>query len=201
MTFCYLAVLLYYIIRLFADNTNRMVEFMQVAKKICLLGDFSVGKTSLVRRFTENRFDDRYLSTIGVKVSRKVIELQTTGQVTLTLMIWDTSGSEPFNNIVRTYYQGAAGALLVCDLTREETLASLAAYAQDFCSVNANVPLVVLANKVDLHNERAVPDEQVVTATTELGAPWLHTSAKTGAGVDEAFHLLGQHIYMQRNLK
>lgn len=165
---------------------------MQLVKKICLLGDFSVGKTSLIRRFTENRFDESYLSTIGVKVSRKSIALHTTVPTMLTLMIWDTSGSEPFTNIVQTYYQGASGAVLVCDLTRAETVNSLSKYAHNFLNVNASVPLVVLVNKVDMINERSVSDELIAEMIAPLGAPWLHTSAKTGEGVDEAFHLLGR---------
>ncbi len=170
---------------------------MHYIKKICLLGDFSVGKTSLIRRFTENRFDDSYLSTIGVKVSRKEIPLQVAAPVTLTLMIWDTSGSEPFTNIVRTYYQGASGALLVGDLTRAETVASLATYAREFHSVNVAVPLVVLANKADLIKERTVSDDLIAEVTAPLSASWLYTSAKTGEGVDAAFHLLGQLIYTE----
>lgn len=167
---------------------------MHYVKKICLLGDFSVGKTSLVRRFTENRFDDRYLSTLGVKVSRKLLSLEPKAPVQVTLMIWDTSGGDPFSNVVRSYYQGASGALLVCDLTRIDTIASMQRYAHEFRNVNAGVPLVVLLNKVDLINERMVSDDLIAETTTALGAPWFYSSAKTGQGVEPGFHALGELI-------
>jgi small GTP-binding protein len=172
---------------------------MQYTKKICLIGDFSVGKTSLIRRFTEGRFDDSYLSTIGVKVSRKQILLDTSGQVEITFMIWDTAGSEGFSNIVRRYYQGAAGALLVCDLTRAATVQSLEAYARDFHSINAGVPLVILANKVDLVQERAVTSDQLDEINRTLNAAHIYTSAKSGEGVEEGFYRLGRLIDAERS--
>ena len=91
----------------------------QYSKKICLLGDFSVGKTSLVRRFVHNRFDDQYISTIGVKVSRKTVVLPVADDlVELTLMVWDLAGSQGTTPIAASYLRGAVGAVLVCDLTR-----------------------------------------------------------------------------------
>ncbi|MFN3372526.1 MAG: Rab family GTPase, partial [Chloroflexus sp.] len=89
----------------------------QLAAKICLLGEFSVGKTSLIRRFVEGIFDERYLSTLGVKISRHSLTID---HIDMNLIIWDTTGGERFNQIVQNYYRGAAGALLVCDLTRPD---------------------------------------------------------------------------------
>src|SRR5512147_1281675 len=110
-----------------------------IQKKVCLLGDFAVGKTSLVRRYVEGRFDDKYLSTIGVKISRKTLA-RSTG--TLNLLIWDLAGSDEFNTIAPSYLRGAAGALIVCDLTRPETLKVFAQYAEMLHSQAANVPLI-----------------------------------------------------------
>lgn len=90
-----------------------------VQRKVCLLGDFAVGKTSLVRRFVDNRFDDKYLSSIGVKVSRKTLNRS---DHTLNLLIWDLVGGNEFSRREIGYLVGAAGALLVCDLTRLETV-------------------------------------------------------------------------------
>ena len=93
-----------------------------ISKKVCLLGDFAVGKTSLVRRFVLNIFEDRYLSTIGVKVSRKTVVTPGPGDlIELTLMLWDLAGSEEFDQVRASYLRGASGAVLVCDLTRPET--------------------------------------------------------------------------------
>ena len=115
---------------------------MNYSTKICLIGDFAVGKTSLIRRFTESRFSDTYLSTIGVRVSRRVVQIADTPPTALTMLIWDTAGSEPFTTIVRSYYRGARGAALVCDLTRSDTAAALERYAQEFLQVNPCVPLL-----------------------------------------------------------
>ena len=110
---------------------------MAFSKKVCLLGEFAVGKTSLVRRFVQNFFDDRYISTVGVKVSRKTMSFPRAGEVVeLTMMIWDLAGSEEFDRVRASYLRGTAGALLVCDLTRPETLHGLRAYANDLFSVN-----------------------------------------------------------------
>lgn len=169
---------------------------MSYSVKVCVLGDFSVGKTSLVRKFAESRFDDRYLSTIGVRVSRKVIQLP---EEIVTMLVWDTAGSEPFNDVVRAYYRGASGALLVCDLTRPNTVQSLSSYAQQFHSVNPGVPLIILGNKVDLVGTRVVSDDQIARAADQLNAPWYLTSAKTGEAVEESFQALGRFIHLERN--
>ena len=94
-----------------------------LSAKVCLLGDYAVGKTSLVRRFVYNMFDDRYLSTIGVKVSRKVVALAREDEVVeLTLMLWDLAGSEEFDSVRASYLRGAVAGLIVCDLTQPTSL-------------------------------------------------------------------------------
>lgn len=165
---------------------------MNLIAKVCLIGDFAVGKTSLIRRFTESRFSETYLSTIGIRVSRKT--LQTPDSSSLTLLIWDTAGSEPFTTVVRSYYRGSRGAALVCDVTRPETLASLLRYADEFHAVNPDVPLIVMANKIDLRSERAVSEAQLDEIAAALDAQLFFTSARTGEGVEEAFLALGQAI-------
>lgn len=162
-----------------------------VMKKVCLLGDFSVGKTSLVRRFVEGRFDDRYLSTIGVKISRKELERETH---TLNLLIWDLAGSEEFEHVSQRYLLGASGALIVCDLTRPDTVAVLEDYAEQMTAMNPDVAIVLIGNKVDLVEERAVEDDTIAAAAEALGRPWLLTSAKSGEKVDDAFLLLADQI-------
>ena len=162
-----------------------------VQKKICLLGDFAVGKTSLIRRFIEGIFEDKYLSTIGTKISRKVITIQ---DYTLTLLIWDLAGSEKFSRMMHSYYRGASGAILVCDLTRIETLTTLAGYAEDFWRLNAGTPLVVVGNKVDLVEQRTISDKDLANISAQLDAHWFTSSAKTGENVAAFFRILGQQI-------
>jgi small GTP-binding protein len=166
-----------------------------ISKKVCLLGDFAVGKTSLVRRFIYSIFDDRYLSTIGVKVSRKVLATPRGEDVVeLTMMLWDLAGAEEFDGVRASYLRGSSGALLVCDLTRRATLDTLRAYEKDLHSVAPGVPIVVAANKSDLRDQYQISEEQVNFAAGEIHAPYYLTSAKSGGGVEEAFRHLGRLV-------
>lgn len=162
------------------------------SKKICLLGDFAVGKTSLVRRFVHNRFDDQYISTIGVKVSRKTVMVPIKDEVVeLTLMLWDLAGSQEFTTVTTSYLRGAAGAILVCDLTRANTLPSLQRYADEITKVCGPIKLVVAANKFDIPEQHQIGGEQIVEMATILHAPYFFTSAKIGEEVDLLFRHLG----------
>lgn len=162
-------------------------------KKICLLGDYSVGKTSLIQRFVHNRYDDRYISTIGVKVSRKTVNLsQNNGLDEITMMIWDLAGGEEFNQVQGSYLRGADAAILVCDLTRAKTLEHLEVQAHNFFKVNPAARVIVVGNKKDLVNQIALSDNELETFTTLFGTHYFCTSAKTGEDVEQAFRYLAQ---------
>lgn len=166
-----------------------------IQKKICLLGDFAVGKTSLIRRFVEGIFDDRYLSTIGATVSRKVISLVDGEESTpVALFIWDLVGGEKFDTVIATYYQGAAAGVMVCDLTRPETLVSLAETTSDFLGVNPRARLLFVGNKVDLVEERRVDQADLTALASRYHAPCFVSSAKTGQQVQEIFEATGRSI-------
>jgi small GTP-binding protein len=164
-----------------------------IAKKICLLGDFAVGKTSLVRRFVYSLFDDKYISTIGVKVSRKTVAVPHDDDVVeLTMMLWDLAGSDEFSRVRTSYLRGAAGAVLVCDLTRPETLDSLHTYATDLLVINPGARLVLAANKSDLANQQQLTPKQIGGIAGTFNAPYYVTSAKTGEAVETLFRHLGR---------
>ncbi|MCA9958920.1 MAG: GTP-binding protein [Anaerolineales bacterium] len=162
-----------------------------VQRKVCLLGDFAVGKTSLVRRFVEDRFDDKYLSTIGVKVSRKTLQRVDN---TLNLMIWDLVGGNEFSRREIGYLVGATGALVVCDLTRLDTLDAVSQYSHQLRTVNPQSVLVFVGNKVDLTEQRVITDEQLQALSDSWNGSYLLTSAKTGEQVEFAFSQLAQKI-------
>jgi small GTP-binding protein len=164
-----------------------------IQKKICLLGDFGVGKTSLVNRFVEGRFDDKYLSTVGVKISRKPLK-RSYGE--LNLLIWDLAGSNGFtSSLSENYMQGAAGAVVVCDLTRLNTLTAFQKYAKQIRSRNPKVQLVFVCNKADLMEDRTVSDTDVTTTLSELNeSMFFVTSAKTGERVEDAFVHLAEKL-------
>jgi GTPase SAR1 family protein len=134
----------------------------------------------------EGRFDDMYLGTIGVKISRKVIT-RSYGQ--LNLLVWDMIGGEDLDTKVRmSYLHGAAGALMVCDLTRSYTLDVIESYVRQIMTFNPRISLVIIANKVDLVKEREISDEQLWSISKEFGGRTFYlTSAKTGKNVETAF--------------
>ncbi|MBN2547959.1 MAG: GTP-binding protein [Anaerolineales bacterium] len=162
-----------------------------IQKKICLLGDFAVGKTSLIRRYVENRFDERYLSTIGVTISRKMMEPK--GRQ-FNLMIWDIAGGEEFAAHQSSYLRGAAGALLVCDLTRQTTLINLPHILEHFRWSNPQAVFVLVGNKVDLSSQFEFGEDHLKALSETLGGPYVLTSAKTGENVEQAFTLLVERL-------
>ena len=117
-----------------------------IRKKILLLGDFSVGKTSLVRRYVDDAFDDKYLTTIGVKISKKLL---TINDVECELLIWDIEGSTPSKKISLGYYRGASGAIFIADITRKETIKGLEEHKTIFLNENPDAKFVVAYNKSD----------------------------------------------------
>ena len=181
------------------------VKATAISKKVCLLGDLAVGKTSLVRRFVYERFDDKYTSTIGVKVSRKVIAVpRGDGIVELTMMLWDLAAREEFNGIRASYLRGSAGAVVICDLTRPATLDSLRRYVDELQTVSPGTPFILAANKRDLvepplpPGRRTLDPEQVKAVADGLGAPYYLTSAKTGNEIEVMFRHLGRLLVSER---
>ena len=162
-----------------------------VQKKICLLGDFAVGKTSLVRRYVEGSFNDNYLSTIGIKISRKLLTRQS---YQLNMMIWDLAGGEEFSGHDKNYLRGAAGALLVCDLTRLETFPILTMYAQQLIEISPKAVMVVAANKADLLQDNSVNMSELEAISQHIGCQFLLTSAKTGENVEKIIDLLADKL-------
>lgn len=151
-----------------------------IRKKILLLGDFSVGKTSLVRRYVDGAFDDKYLTTIGVKISKKLCTIE---GVECELLIWDVEGSTPSKKISLGYYRGASGAIFVTDVTRKETLETLDAHKDVFLSENPNACYVTAYNKADMLNE--IARENIV-----LDDDTFLTSAKDDENVETLFKQL-----------
>jgi small GTP-binding protein len=165
---------------------------MEVKRKVVLLGDAAVGKTSLVKRFVYDMFEDRYIVTIGTKVSKKTIKMEWGGlSIDFTLMVWDVLGQQGYTRVQEAAFRGADGALLVCDLTRRETLTSISAYWLPMLTNVAAVPSVLLANKCDLPDWQ-IDEPMLERAAEAMGVPYFLTSAKTGENVEEAFTKLAR---------
>jgi len=157
--------------------------------KLCLLGDGAVGKTSLVRRFVFDVFDDKYIQTFGTKVSKKSMTVE--GE-TMDLMVWDILGQKTHESLHEAYYRGGAGALAVCDFTRPETMKSLKSWIGSFRSVVGDRPVIILGNKSDL--ERAYSFADLKSFASSIGCEVLETSAKTGLNVENAFAMIGKRL-------
>jgi small GTP-binding protein len=157
-------------------------------KKVCMLGSFSVGKTSLVRRFVESIFDETYHTTIGVKVDKKVVSVNSEA---VTLMLWDIYGEDIFQKMRMSYLRGMAGYLLIVDGTRRQTLADALALHERIVQEIGKLPAVLVLNKDDLKDQWEIDAAQEATLA-ETGWTVRHTSAKTGEAVEDVFLHLGQ---------
>lgn len=163
-----------------------------ITKKICLIGHFGVGKTSLIRRFVERQFNDQYLSTVGVKISKKTLELLNEEKI-LQLVIWDLAGSTKFKTITPTYLQGASGAVVVADITRPDTVTAIKDHIQLFLSVNPKGSIVVALNKSDMVEQEKLAKLSSDCYQDNVIATYF-TSAKTGINVDEMFQELANKV-------
>lgn len=172
---------------------------MAISKKISLLGDFSVGKTSLIRRYVLGKFSPDYQATLGVNIYRYVDEAEGPDGRThrVQQIIWDIESSEPATEPFDTYLRGSAGAIIVADLTRPDMLHSANKQARRFMDLMPGRPVVFALNKVDLLDQPA-DEEPLRNLREEYGAEVLTTSAAMGTGVVELFRALSRSILERR---
>ncbi|MGI9272945.1 MAG: Rab family GTPase [Woeseiaceae bacterium] len=164
----------------------------QLTSKICIVGDFAVGKTSVAERFVNNQFSQKYLTTVGVKIDTKEIEHPTLG-VNHKLIIWDVAGSDRFSHREFAYLRGASGYVYVADGTRPQTLGSVQQIRAQIIEQYGTAASIFLINKFDLVADWSIDDERL----QELGAKddtVFKTSAKTGDAVDKALTRLAEMI-------
>jgi len=160
-------------------------------KKICLRGEFGVGKTSLVRRFVHDLFSDDYITTLGVKVTEKVLPpIEKNGKPhQYRFMIWDIAGTEEGRIQHESYWTGASGALIVADLCRPDTFAHAKKIMDHFLAINPGASVVIAGNKADLiqRQEIAAHEKTLKEIAGEISRPVFITSAKSGLSVEESF--------------
>jgi small GTP-binding protein len=158
--------------------------------KVLIVGNGSVGKTSLVRRYCEGKFSESRVTTIGVDFQVKLVDLPA-GQVKLS--IWDLAGQERFAVMRPGFYKGGRAAGMVFDVTEPQTLADLPRWRDELLGVVPKVPIVVIGNKIDL--ARAVESHAGQAYADSIGAPYLETSAATGDGVGDFFVNLAEFAH------
>lgn len=161
-----------------------------IQKKICMLGSFSVGKTSLVRRYVDSIFSEKYKTTIGVKIDKKEVEV---GGKAVKLMLWDLHGDDEFQRIRPALLRGTHGYFLVVDPTRPASLEVCKELEVRLEEQIGKCPFLVLLNKCDLEAEWEISPEEVQGLEAD-GWTVLRTSAKTGEGVEEAFLGLAERM-------
>ncbi len=180
-----------------SEGTETIHNFQ---KKITLLGDPEVGKTSLIRRFVYDAFDDHYLATFGAKITKKKLAFpklyypSLPYETELTMMIWDIAGQKVYESIHHAYYRGTEGCFVVCDITRMSTLVNIRKWVSGLRLVAGDVPVLLLVNKFDLEDSIAFCEEEIEEICADLQTPFLFTSAKTGHNVEKAFEALGRAI-------
>jgi len=155
-------------------------------KKICMLGSFAVGKTSLVRRFVESIYSDVYQTTVGVKIDKKNVQVE---DKEVSLVLWDIYGEDDYQKMRWTYLRGASGYLLVADGTRKATLEKAVSLEQKVREEVGVIPFVLVINKSDLIRDWEL-DSALESQLAAQGWNILRSSAKTGEGVEDSFALL-----------
>jgi len=159
-------------------------------KKICMLGSFAVGKTSLVRRYVESIYSDAYHTTVGVKIDKKVVQV---GPQEVTLVLWDLYGEDEFQKMRWSYVKGASGYLLVADGTRRATFEKALALEEGVRQAVGALPFIFVLNKADLASSWEI-DTAMESELVDKGWDVMRASAKTGENVDAAFHKLTQKM-------
>ena len=159
-------------------------------KKICMLGGFSVGKTSLVKRYVESVFSETYLTTVGVKIDKKTVTL---GDRTVHLILWDLAGEDDMASLRLSYMRGSAGYVLVADGTRPATLEMALSLRKRVETEYGPLPFALLINKNDLREQWALTDDDLEKLRSD--GWWVRSSsARTGEGVDDAFADLAARV-------
>jgi len=178
---------------------REMEKNTEYSFKICLVGEGGVGKTSLIKRFVYDEFSDKYISTIGTKITKKDLTVSNKIKNTsfnVKMMVWDIMGQQGFRKVLQdAYFYGCQGALAICDITRKETLDLLDDWVKSIYSVAGEVPIVFLANKCDLKEKAELNFDNLKELSSKYKpSKAFLSSAKNGLNVNLAFKTLGEEI-------
>jgi len=162
--------------------------------KIIIIGDPSVGKTSLLTKFSTKKFKDTYIPTVGVNILKEVVNLKINGnEIIVNLMLWDVAGQPQFYMLHKPYFNGADGMVLVFDITRQSTFSNVKNWWNTAVKYGlSGVPRVLIGNKIDLESERKIVQPHADHLSSELNAQYFETSAKSGESVDEIFKTIAK---------
>src|SRR6267378_4628509 len=178
------------------EPSRSLAEPKHYKIKVCLIGEQGVGKTSLVHRFVSGSFDESYIRTLGMRVSRKRVTLdRPSGSVHADLMVSDIMGNRTFLNLFKeAYFEAIQGVLAVFDVTQRDTLLALEAWISALLDRVGLVPVLTLGNKIDIPGRRETSDAEVAEVLRRYNCPVQYTSAKTGENVEDSFRGLAEAI-------
>ncbi len=186
-------------------------ELPVMKKKICLIGDSRVGKTSLLKRFVTDEFHGKYIATISAKIFKKDLQVTiqnngTKNVINMNLTIWDLIGhcDQEYWALLKRYYLNTDGALFVCDLTSKTSLDNLKNWILSLFNTIGVIPFIIMANKADLGAQVQLSEQSLIEFTKQYSSDFYYTSAKTGANVDLSFHrlseIMAQHTIHVENI-
>ena len=159
----------------------------QIVLKLLLLGDSSVGKTSILLKYISNKFDESSISTVGVDYMDKIIDYN---KFKIKLQIWDTSGEEKFRTITKNFYRNADGLLVVFDLTKKESYDHIRSWINEAKENNDKLKIILIGNKLDLKDERMVTIDVAKQFAEKNNLKYIETSAKDGTNINESFQTI-----------
>jgi small GTP-binding protein len=166
--------------------------------KVCLVGDSAVGKTSLIRKFVYDEFDDKYITTLGTKITKREMVISNPegeGDIAVDMAIWDIMGQHGFRALLQeAYFFGVDGIIAVCDLTRPRTLQGVGDWLERTHEVAGEVPIVTVGNKNDLGDEKVVSEDELRRVAEKHHAECSTSSALTGENVERIFEDLLNEI-------
>ncbi|MFX1513686.1 MAG: Rab family GTPase [Promethearchaeota archaeon] len=174
-----------------------MSKKYDLAAKTIVLGDGAVGKTSLIRRYVENKFEDTYNVTLGAEFLSKTVQIKKPEKV-VKLAIWDLAGQAKYASYRKLVFTGVNGAFLVFDRTRKKTFTALKDWYHDVLQFSPNVPVIIMVNKADLRRKVTKREVQSLAEELTLVKGVFNTSAKTGEGVTSAFEELARQIVVRQ---
>ncbi len=162
--------------------------------KVIVIGDPAVGKTSLLTKFATNKFEEKYLPTVGVNILKEIINFEE--QIVVNLMFWDVAGQPQFYMLHRPYFNGADAMILVFDITRSSTFSNINNWYLTAVKYGlSGIPRILIGNKIDLEDDRKIIMPMAEHLSEKLNAPYFETSALTGDNVKLIFHKIAELVY------
>ena len=166
-------------------------------KKILVLGDYGVGKTSLIKQCINEEFDDQHLTTLGANIALKEISMRFGGEkadIDVELELWDIAGNKSIADVKMEFYKGGDGAIIIADLTKENNIIDCENWIKTTTQIIGKIPFIFVGNKYDLVSEDDIDMEKIQKLASRYNTPFILASAKFGDNTNEAFHEIAQKV-------